>query len=74
MAWFYLGSFTAIVISLLWRYTTTHVSLAFLLPTSMNRTVGLFMVLAAVGTAHLIARMVTDEGRTESPVHEPVNT
>jgi hypothetical protein len=56
-ALFYASSFTAVVLSLLWLYTTTPTSLAFLLPTSMFRTVDAFMVLAAVATAHLLARL-----------------
>jgi hypothetical protein len=63
-AWFYLISFAAIVVSLLWLYTTTPVSLAFLLPTSMNRTVDLFMVLAALATAHLLAKLATTSSNT----------
>lgn len=57
IAGFYLASVIAVVMSLLWLYTTTPVSLTFLLNTSMNRTVDLFMVLAAVATAHLLAHM-----------------
>jgi hypothetical protein len=54
---YYLVSFAAVVIALLWLYTTTNVSLAFLLPTSMGRTVDVFMLLAGVATAHLIAAL-----------------
>jgi hypothetical protein len=54
---FYAASVAAIVLALLWLYTTTPVSLGFLLPTSMDRTVAVFMVLAAFATAHLLATM-----------------
>jgi hypothetical protein len=57
-ALFYLTSFVLIVVSLLWLYTTTPVALSFLIPTSMNRTVEVFMVLAALATAHLIAALM----------------
>lgn len=57
LAWFYLASIAVIVVSLLWLYTTTSINLEFLLATSMFRTVDVFMVLAGVATAHLLARM-----------------
>jgi hypothetical protein len=57
-ALFYLTSFVLIVVSLLWLYTTTPVALSFLIPTSMNRTIDVFMVLAALATAHLIAALM----------------
>ena len=69
-ALFYATSFVAIVISLLWLYTTTPTSLAFLLPTSMFRTVDVFMVLAAVATAHLLARLL-DAPRDETRAAKP---
>jgi hypothetical protein len=59
---FYLASAGLIVAALLWLYTSTPLSLAFLLPTSMDRTVGVFMTLATVATAHLVYRLV-------NPVH-----
>lgn len=52
---FYLVSFVLVVTALLWLYMTTGEPLSFLIPTSMNRTVDVFMVPAAVGTAHLLA-------------------
>lgn len=66
-ACFYFISFAAIVVSLLWLYTTTPVSLAFLLPTSMNRTVDVFMVPAALATAHLLAKLATSSNAFRSP-------
>ncbi len=57
VAGFYLASVLVIVVSLLWLYTTTPVNLGFLLRTSMDRTVDLFMVPAAMATAHLLAYM-----------------
>jgi hypothetical protein len=68
-ACFYAASFAAIVISLLWLYTTTATSLAFLLPTSMSRTIDVFMVLAALATAHLLARLA-DAPRDERHLAE----
>ncbi len=58
---FYLAAFSAIVLSLLWLYTTTPVSLSFLIPTSMSRTVGVFMVLAALATGHLLAALANGD-------------
>jgi hypothetical protein len=58
-ACFYLGSFVAIIAALLWLYTTTPLSLGFLLPTSMNRTVSVFMILAAFAGAHLLCELAT---------------
>jgi hypothetical protein len=63
---FYLLSFAALVVALLWLYTTTQVSLAFLLPTSMGRTVDVFMILSGVATAHLIAALAL-RGETRNP-------
>jgi hypothetical protein len=63
---FYLAAFVAIAISLLWLYTTTHISLAFLLPTSTSRTIDVFMVLAAPATAHLLAPLISTAGPTRS--------
>jgi 4-amino-4-deoxy-L-arabinose transferase-like glycosyltransferase len=56
-ACFYLGAFFAIVIALLWLYTTTQQSLGFLIPTSMDRTVSVFMVLSGFAGAHLVAML-----------------
>jgi hypothetical protein len=56
---FYLGCIAVIVVALVWLYTTTPVSLAFLLPTSMGRTVSVFMAPAVVITAHLL-RLLLD--------------
>jgi RsiW-degrading membrane proteinase PrsW (M82 family) len=57
-ACFYLLSFVLIIAALLWLYTTTPEPLSFLIPTSMNRTVDVFMVLAALATSHLIAALM----------------
>lgn len=54
----YLTSFVLIVAALLWLYATTPEPLSFLIPTSMNRTVDVFMVLAALATSHLIAALM----------------
>jgi hypothetical protein len=55
----YVVAFWAIVFSLLWLYTTTPARLSFLIPTSMSRTVGVFMLLAALATGHLLAALVS---------------
>ncbi len=52
---FYLAVSAASVLALVWLYVATPLSLGFLIPTSMDRTVGVFMVPAAVATAHLLA-------------------
>jgi hypothetical protein len=55
----YLASALLIAAALLWLYTTTSIPLSFLIPTSMNRTVEVFMLLSAVATAHLVAALTT---------------
>jgi len=57
LAAFYLISFGAIAVSLLWLYGTTPVSLSLLIPSSMSRTVNVFMVLAAFASAHLMSTL-----------------
>ncbi len=59
LAVFYLLSFVALVASLLWLYTTTPISLAFLIPTSMARTVTVFMALTPVASAHLLTKLLS---------------
>jgi hypothetical protein len=54
---FYLAAMGITVLALLWLYTTTAVSLAFLIPTSMDRTVAIFMAPAALAAAYLIAQL-----------------
>jgi hypothetical protein len=54
---FYLVSFVAIAVAMLWLYGTTPVSLSLLIPRSMSRTVDLFMVLAAFASAHLLTTL-----------------
>jgi len=63
---FYLVALAAVVMSLLWFYTTTPLSLAFLIPTSMDRTVDVFMVLSALASAHLLAALVMPPGLPET--------
>ena len=65
---FYLFSFVLTVLAMLWLYTTTSVSLAFLLPTSMYRTVDMFMILVGFATAHQVARLGC-EPMLASPPH-----
>jgi hypothetical protein len=52
---FYLISFAAIAVAMLWLYGTTPISLSLLIPRSMSRTVNVFMVLAAFASAHLLS-------------------
>ncbi len=61
---FYLVAFLATGLALLWLYTTTHVSLAFLLPTSTDRTIDVFMVPAALAAAYLLARLTSTQSVT----------
>jgi hypothetical protein len=60
---FYLISFAAIVVSLLWLYGTTPVSLSLLIPRSMSRTVDVFMVLTAFASAHLLSTLTPGRRR-----------
>jgi hypothetical protein len=57
VAGFYVAACAGIFVSLVWLYTTTPLSLSFLIPTSSDRVVSLFMVLAAFATAHLVASL-----------------
>jgi hypothetical protein len=57
IAGFYLASFAVVVVSLLWLYTTTPLPLSFLLPTSLGRTIDVFMMLTPFACAHLLARL-----------------
>ena len=59
LAIFYLLTFAALVAALLWLYTTTPVSLAFLIPTSMSRTVTVFMALTPLASAHLLTQLLS---------------
>ena len=54
---FYLISFAAIAVAMLWLYGTTPISLSLLIPRSMSRTVNVFMVLAAFASAHLLSTL-----------------
>jgi hypothetical protein len=54
---FYLISFVAIAVAMLWLYGTTPINLSHLIPRSMSRTVNEFMVLAAFGSAHLLSTL-----------------
>ncbi|HWF53241.1 MAG TPA: hypothetical protein VG223_01375 [Solirubrobacteraceae bacterium] len=58
---FYLAAWLAIAAVIVWIYVTTPLSLGFLIPTSINRTVGVFMVLAALATAHLLAQLLRSD-------------
>lgn len=63
---FYLGTFLVIVAALLWLYTTTPLSLGFLIPTSMDRTVSVFMAMSAFASAHLLATLVAEHRQPRS--------
>ena len=54
---FYLISFVAIAVAMLWLYGTTPIDLSLLIPRSMSRTVDVFMVLAAFASAHLLSTL-----------------
>jgi hypothetical protein len=41
----------------LWLYTTTPVSLGYLIPTSLGRTIDIFMMLTPFACAHLLTRL-----------------
>lgn len=56
-ACFYLAATILSILALLWLYTTTNVPLSFLIPTSMSRTVDVFMLPCAMATGHLIAQL-----------------
>jgi hypothetical protein len=58
LAGFYLLSFGLLIASLLWLYATTSTSLAFLIPTSVYRTIDLFMVLTLFASAHILTRLL----------------
>lgn len=58
IACFYLVAVGALVASLLWLYTTTPLNLPYLLATSMDRTVDIFVVPAALATAHMLATLI----------------
>jgi hypothetical protein len=58
VALFYLAVIALSIASLLWLYGTTRLPLSFLIPTSMGRTVDVFMVPCAMATAHLLAELM----------------
>jgi hypothetical protein len=58
VAAFYLASFGLLVLSLVWLYTTTPISLNFLIPTSAWRTIDIFMAMTPFACAHLLSRLV----------------
>lgn len=60
-AWFYLSATVLTAAALVWLYGTTSVPLDFLLPTSMSRTVDVFMLPCGVATAHLLAELVRSQ-------------
>jgi len=55
VACFYLAAFWTVVLGLVWLYTTTPEPLSYLLPTSMGRTVAVFMAMTPLAVAHLLA-------------------
>jgi hypothetical protein len=59
LAIYYLACVAGVALMLFWLYTATRLSLAFLLPTSVDRTVDLFMIPAGLATAHLTARLAS---------------
>jgi hypothetical protein len=59
LAVFYLLSFAVIIASLLWLYATTPVDLAFLILTSVSRTVDVFMMLTPFASAHLLTKLLS---------------
>ena len=59
IASFYLTVFCLVVLGLIWLYTTTRQPLSFLIPTSMNRTVAVFMAMTPVAMAHMLATLAT---------------
>ncbi len=59
LVWFYLAAFWAMVLALLWLYTTTPEPLSFLLPTSMGRTVAVFMAMTPLAVAHLLSTSIS---------------
>ena len=67
----YLGLFALIIAELLWLYTTTPLSLDFLIPTSMDRTVSVFMAMAPLATAHLLLAVVADAARARGATRPP---
>ena len=67
----YLGIFVVIIAELLWLYTTTPLSLDFLLPTSMDRTVGVFMAMTPLATAHLLLAFAADTSRPRQSATSP---
>ena len=68
LAAFYLLSFAALNTSLLWLYTTTSVSLAFLIPTSMSRTVTVFMAMTPFASAHLLTKLLSTPAEDRPPM------
>lgn len=60
---FYLISFVTTAVAMLWLYGTTPIDLSLLIPRSMSRTVDVFMVLAAFGSAHLLSSLTSRRRR-----------
>lgn len=58
LAGFYLLSVGLLIASLLWLYATTSTSLAFLIPTSVYRTIDVFTVLTLFASAHILTRLL----------------
>ncbi len=74
IAAFYLTSTVLSIISLLWLYTTTRTPLSFLIPTSLNRTVDVFMLPCAMATAHLIAHLSQLDAHHQNPQPKTTET
>jgi hypothetical protein len=58
LAGFYLLSVGLLIASLLWLYATTSTSLAFLIPTSVYRTIDVFTVLTLFASARILTRLL----------------
>lgn len=58
LAAFYLLSFALLVASLLWLYTSTSVSLPFLILTAVYRTIDVFMLMTPFASAHLLTTLL----------------
>lgn len=66
-AWLYLSAVSLSAAALIWLYSTTSVPLSFLIPTSMNRTVDVFMLPCGLATAHLLAELARNDRRRTRP-------
>jgi hypothetical protein len=71
---FCLAISVGLVLAMIWLYVATPLSLDFLIPTSMDRTVGVFMVPAGIATAYLLSALLsrTPELSAAGPSAEPL--